>query len=89
MKKDRATSFPQVMQALVWRYISLKHRQSELNPISEDHIQEMKSEISSLKYQLWDVLKNNGMKIPSEKKKDRSKRQFIVIIMLQIFTRVV
>lgn len=61
------------MQALVWRYISLKHKESDLSPITEDHIQEVKSDISSLKFQLWGVLKNNGMKIPSEEKKDRSK----------------
>ncbi len=71
LKKDEETRFSQVMQALVWRYISLKHRQTEMHSITEDHIQEIKSDISSLKYQLWDVLKRNGLEIPSESKKDK------------------
>lgn len=71
LKKDTENTFSEVMQALVWRYISLKHRQSDINTISEDHIQEIKSDISALKYQLWDILKENGMQIVTDSKKDK------------------
>lgn len=71
LKKENGASFVQVIRALVWRYVSLRHMQSEMNTVSEDHIQEIKSDISSFKFQLWDVLKQNGMQIPSERKRDK------------------
>lgn len=71
LKKENSASFAQVIRALVWRYVSLRHMQSEMNAVTEDHIQEIKSDISSLKFQLWDILKQNGMQIPSEHKRDK------------------
>lgn len=44
------------MRALVWRYMSAKHRESEKNLVTEDHLQEIKSDISCLKSQLLDTL---------------------------------
>ena len=43
-----------------------------MSAVTEDHIQEIKSDISSLKYQIIEVLKKNGIQIPSENKKDKS-----------------
>ncbi|XP_065225839.1 transient-receptor-potential-like protein [Planococcus citri] len=49
-------SFSRVMRALVWRYMSAKHRECETNLVTEDHLQEIKSDISGLKFHLLDAL---------------------------------
>lgn len=77
LKKDPKTTFCQVMQALVWRYVSSRHRQSEMSSVTEDHIQEIKSDISSLKYQMLDVLKKNGMEVPSDNRRDKGIYKFV------------
>lgn len=49
------------MRALVWRYVCDQHRQSEEAPVTEDHINEVKCEITAAKYDLLEVLAKNGM----------------------------
>lgn len=65
--------FSRVMRALVWRYISAKHRESEMNSITEDHVQEIRGDISSLKFLMYDVLEKCGIQTLCDEKKDRSK----------------
>lgn len=53
------------MRALVWRYVSNQHRQAEEGPVTEDHINEVKGEITSAKFEILDVMARNGMDISS------------------------
>lgn len=61
------------MRALVWRYVCDQHRQSEEAPVTEDHINEVKGEITSAKYELLEVLAKNGMDISSANTANKDK----------------
>jgi transient-receptor-potential-like protein len=61
------------MRALVWRYISAKHREAEESPVTEDDINEVKGEISAAKCELLEVLHSNGMDISKADAKGKSK----------------
>ncbi|XP_021942110.1 transient-receptor-potential-like protein, partial [Zootermopsis nevadensis] len=39
-EKERDSRYTAVMRALVWRYVSAKHRESEESPVTEDDINE-------------------------------------------------
>lgn len=53
------------MRSLVWRYVSQMHRQADESPVTEDDINEVKGEITSMRYELLEVLKRNGMDVSS------------------------
>lgn len=53
------------MRALVWRYVSAMHRKCEENVVTEDHINEVKTEISAFRCEMLEVLSKNGMEVPS------------------------
>lgn len=61
------------MQALIWRYVSMKHREAESAGVTEDDILEIKSELSGMKYDFLEVLRKNGMEVPSDHRKKTSK----------------
>lgn len=62
-----------VMRALVWRYVSSMHRKFEDSDVTEDDIHEVKGEITSMRYELLEVLKKNGMDVTSaERRKEKS-----------------
>lgn len=50
-----------VIKALIWRYVVNAHSEHELEPVTEDHINELKSDFSSWRCELLDILKRNGM----------------------------
>jgi len=60
------------MMSLVWRYISAMHRKVEESPVTEDDINEVKGEISSMRYELMEVLQRNGMDVSSADRKEKS-----------------
>nr|CAD7400654.1 unnamed protein product [Timema cristinae] len=62
-EKERDYRYTAVMRSLVWRYVSTMHRQAEDNPVTEDDINEVKTEVSAMKCQLLEVLGKNGMDI--------------------------
>jgi hypothetical protein len=73
-KEERANRYTNVMRALVWRYVASMHRKFEESAVTEDDINEVKGEISSMRYELLEVLEKNGMDISSaEKRKEKSK----------------
>jgi transient receptor potential cation channel subfamily C member 4 len=54
-----------VMQLLVKRYVTIEtQRREDEYGITEDDVMEIRQDISSLRYELVDILKNNGMKTP-------------------------
>ena len=54
------------MQDLVKRYIMKRQRGSQTEGVTEDDINEIKQDINAFRYELLEVLQNNGMKIPSQ-----------------------
>lgn len=72
-EKERDSRYTAVMRALVWRYVSAKHREAEENPVTEDDINEVKGEISAAKCELLEVLCSNGMDISKANTKEKSK----------------
>ncbi|XP_045126101.1 transient receptor potential protein-like isoform X2 [Portunus trituberculatus] len=50
-----------VMRLLVRRYITEQQRKADEKGVTEDDINEVKQDISTFRYELIDILKNNGM----------------------------
>ncbi|XP_025422730.1 transient-receptor-potential-like protein isoform X2 [Sipha flava] len=74
-KNQRENEFATVMRALIWRYVSMKHREMENMDVTEDDINEVKSELSSMKYDFLEVLRKNGMEVPSDHRKNTMGRK--------------
>lgn len=79
-KNEREGEFATVMRALIWRYVSMKHREMENMGVTEDDINEVKSELSTMKYDFLEVLRKNGMEVPSDHRKNTSKKMFYYFI---------
>lgn len=60
------------MKALIWRYIVNTHSEHEMNPVTEDDVHELKSDLSSWRCELLEILRRNGMDIASADTKERS-----------------
>ncbi|XP_071452453.1 transient-receptor-potential-like protein [Hetaerina americana] len=70
-EKERDYRYTAVMRSLVWRYISSMHRKLDENPVTEDDINEVKGEISTMRYEMLEVFERNGMDVSSaDKRKD-------------------
>jgi hypothetical protein len=53
------------MQLLVKRYVTIEtQRREDEYGITEDDVMEIRQDISSLRYELVDILRSNGMKTP-------------------------
>ncbi|XP_064481669.1 transient-receptor-potential-like protein isoform X2 [Ornithodoros turicata] len=63
IQKKGDTSYQDVMRSLVWRYVTSEQSKHEQAPVTEDDVNELKQQITSFRYDLLDVLKDNGMKI--------------------------
>lgn len=70
-EKERDYRYSAVMRALVWRYVTAMHKKTEENPVTEDDINEVKSDISSFRYELLEVLQKNGMDVSCAEKKEK------------------
>lgn len=72
-ERDRDNRYTAVMRSLVWRYVSAMHRKFEDSPVTEDDINEVKGEISAMRYELIEIFEKNGMDISSVDRKEKSK----------------
>lgn len=53
-----------VMRLLVRRYVTAEQRKRDEFGITEDDVMEIRQDISTLRYELIDILRQNGMKTP-------------------------
>lgn len=53
-----------MMRSLVRRYITAEQRKRDDIGITEDDVMEIRQDISSLRFELIDILGTNGMKTP-------------------------
>lgn len=49
------------------------HRQADDSPVTDDDINEVKGEISAMRYEILEVLERNGMDVSSAEKRKDSK----------------
>lgn len=63
------------MRSLVWRYICAMHRKLEDSEVTEDDINEVKGEISAMRYELLEVFDRNGMDVSFTERKEKSEFQ--------------
>lgn len=84
-KQKTEVEFATVMRALVWRYISMKHQEMDNVGVCEDHINEIKSELSTMKYDFLEVLRKNGMEVPSDQRKKTCKYTACLRIIIQTY----
>lgn len=60
-----------VMRALVWRYVSAMHRKCDEEPVNEDDINEVKGDISAMRYEMLEVFEKNGMDVSFTDRKEK------------------
>jgi len=51
----------------------MKHRETENAGVTDEDVKEIKSELSTMKYDFLEVLRKNGMEVPSDYRKKTSK----------------
>jgi transient receptor potential cation channel subfamily C len=54
-----------VMRLLIRRYVTAEQRKRDDTGVSEDDVMEIRQDISTLRFELIDILHNNGMKTPN------------------------
>ncbi|KPJ19922.1 Transient-receptor-potential-like protein [Papilio machaon] len=71
-EKELDVRYAAVMRALVWRYVSAMHRKMDDDPVTEDDINELKGDVSSLRYELLEVFEKNGMDVSFTDRKEKT-----------------
>ncbi|XP_055372723.1 transient-receptor-potential-like protein isoform X2 [Condylostylus longicornis] len=71
---ERENQYINIMRALVWRYVCDQHHKLEESAITEDDINEVKNDISTLKFELLEIYKQNGMDISCASQKEQPVR---------------
>lgn len=71
-REDRENRYINVIRSLVWRYVSAMHRRLDDDAVTEDDINEVKGDISAMRYELLEVFERNGMDISTADKKEKS-----------------
>ncbi|SPP74037.1 transient-receptor-potential-like protein isoform X4 [Drosophila guanche] len=74
LEQEEFNKYDNIMRSLVWRYVAAMHRKFEQNPVSEDDINEVKSEINTMRYEMLEIFENSGMDVSSANKKERQSR---------------
>lgn len=54
-----------VIRLLIRRYVTAEQRSRDEYGITEDDVMEIRQDISTLRYELIDILQQNGMKTPT------------------------
>lgn len=62
-----------VMRLLIRRYITAEQRSRDEYGITEDDVMEIRQDISTLRYELIDILHQNGMNTPTLNKEIQRK----------------
>nr|XP_003705368.1 PREDICTED: transient receptor potential protein [Megachile rotundata] len=73
IKKSREKALARhdtVMRLLIRRYVTAEQRKRDEFGITEDDVMEIRQDISTLRYELIDILRQNGMRTPTIDKQD-------------------
>lgn len=58
------------MKLLVKRYVTAEQRKRDQFGVTEDDVMEIRQDISTMRYELIDIFKSNGMQTPNVNKQD-------------------
>lgn len=71
-KEDRENRYTNVIRSLVWRYVSAMQRRYDDSAVTEDDINEVKADISAMRYEMLEVFDRNGMDVSFTERKEKS-----------------
>lgn len=63
-----------IMRLLIRRYVTAEQRKRDQFGITEDDVMEIRQDISTLRYELIDILRQNGMRTPMLEKQDAASK---------------
>jgi len=67
-----------VVRSLIRRYVMAEQKKRDDFAITEDDVKEIRQDISTFRFELIDILKNNGMRTP-KLDKEETNSQYIYI----------
>lgn len=67
-----------MMRLLIRRYVTAEQRKRDEFGITEDDVMEIRQDISTLRYELIDILRQNGMRTPTIDKQDAAREFFTI-----------
>lgn len=70
------------MHALVWRYVAAMHRKLDDSIVTEDDINEVKNDISTMRYEMLEIFEKSGMDVSSADRRNKSELPFYSIVCL-------
>lgn len=59
------------MRSLVWRYVSTKAQKHEERAVTEDDINEVKTEVKAMRFELLEIFEKNGMDVSTADRKNK------------------
>lgn len=71
-REDRENRYSNVIRSLVWRYVSAMQRRYDDSAVTEDDINEVKADISAMRYEFLEVFDRNGMDVSFTERKEKS-----------------
>lgn len=67
-----------VMRLLIRRYVTSEQSKTDDYGITEDDVMEIRQDISTLRYELIDILRTNGMQTPNVDKGESSRESMLL-----------
>lgn len=67
------------MQLLIRRYVTVEQKKLEEFTVTEDDIAEVRHDISSLRFELIDVFRQNNFIVPKEKREGQGKSHDVIL----------
>lgn len=67
-----------VLRLLVRRYVTAEQRKRDEFNITEDDVREIRQDISTLRYELIDILRKNGMHAPQLDKEETTSKYIYI-----------
>lgn len=64
------------MRALVWRYVAAMHRRLDDSPVTDDDINEVKNDISTMRYEMLEIFQKSGMDCSGVDRREKSELCF-------------
>lgn len=77
-----------ILRLLIRRYVTAEQRKRDEFNITEDDVREIRQDISTFRYELIDILRQNGMHAP-QLDKDETTSQYTYIIYVNIYMYII
>lgn len=67
------------MRALVWRYVAAMHRRLDDSPVTDDDINEVKNDISTMRFEMLEIFQKSGMDCSGVDRREKSRLIHITV----------